>query len=720
MSHCSYIHDITSKALGFSGLLSFVSHLKIGVFSALGVLLLPFVSAIAMAQSSTEGAADAKTQEIAISELVRILDTETEIATKSRLNVDFVPGMVTVLQGDDLAARGMRTVWEALSLVPGFQRTMESTGLKELNVRSLEKTFVSGTVKYLVNGIAVNSTFSANASRVLEIPITQIERIEVIRGPGAAIHGEFAYSAVVDIITKKHQTELVGAVEKYDTYRLGGMYAWSDPSKDMYSSINVSAMDSDGADVSSGLDKLYRSDINQGSISNAPGPANEDLKTRFMFFNLGYKDFSVIAQYLNRGLGDHFGANNVLPFPEDRIVNKHENVAVELRQAFTLTSQLDGQVSLGWLDYEFRGDGILINPPGYQAGPYTYTDGMIANIRYEESRFNFDVGITWIGLEKHKFYAELGAAYTEMGDVWQETNYVPSTGAPLSSTQRFQGSENYLEEGQSRTLKSLVLQDEYDFNQDITFTFGLRFDHYDDVGESTTPRLAGVWRVDRNHIIKAQYSSAFRPPDFLEMYTKNNIVLNGNPDIEALTSDNYELGYIYRSNQQVYRVTLFSSHLKDVIILEEGTYKNSGGARLKGVELETEQEFFTGLKLNASVSFTDAKDSNTGEDIPNVSDWLMNIGLIYEPIKDIALSMQYQCVCDYSRAPTDPREDLEGHQTWDISINSFNTRYKGLTLRAGVKNLFDDTIKYPAPPGTYPGDYPRPGRSWWAELSKDF
>src|SRR5258706_7182403 len=52
-------------------------------------------------------------------ELEALLNEQTELATKTRMNHDYVPGMVTVLQGDELEGLGVRNVWEALSLVPG-------------------------------------------------------------------------------------------------------------------------------------------------------------------------------------------------------------------------------------------------------------------------------------------------------------------------------------------------------------------------------------------------------------------------------------------------------------------------------------------------------------------------------------------------------------------------------------------------------------------------
>jgi outer membrane receptor for ferrienterochelin and colicins len=692
-----------------------INRIKSVCFIKPGIVLLVFLPAIAAAQSSTEKTSEPPIQEIAVSELVQILEVETDIATRSRLNVDFVPGMVTVLNGDDLQARGIRNVWEALSLVPGFQLTIEPVGNKEISVRGLESTFASGTNKYLVNGVAINTTLTGSVAHIQEIPIAQVDRIEVIRGPGSAVHGEYAYTSVVHVITKSQNKVVFGAVEKFDTYRLGGMYSWSDSEKDLRGSINVAALDSNGADIDSGLDKLYS--MGQGGISNAPGPTNEALETRTLFFNLGYKDFTVVAQYLKHGLGDHFGSNDVLPFPETRIAVEHENIGLELKQVLHINNQLESELKLGWLDYLIEGDEVLVNPPGF-AG--TYPDGMIGSPYYEESQLNFDINFTWTGIKNNKIYGEWAFAKTTMGDTWQVTNYVPSTLQPLPSPQRFSGSENFIEEDQSRTLNSLVIQDEYTPNRATTITLGLRYDHYDDIGDSVTPRLAGVWRLDNNNILKAQYASAFRPPTFLEMYSQNNTVVTGNSDIKAQTSDNYELGYIYRRPGQVYHVTLFRSDLKDVIVLENGMYSNSGGARLTGIEAEAQHEFIRELKLDANISYTDTEDLDTGEPIPNVSGWLFNIGLLYEPVKYLIFGIQYQCVCDYVRASGDPRPELEGHQTFDITVSSFNTWYKGFTIRAGIKNLFSDEVKYPSLPNTYPDDYPRPGRSWWMELSQDF
>jgi outer membrane receptor for ferrienterochelin and colicins len=108
---------------------------------------------------------------------------------------------------------------------------------------------------------------------------------------------------------------------------------------------------------------------------------------------------------------------------------------------------------------------------------------------------------------------------------------------------------------------------------------------------------------------------------------------------------------------------------------------------------------------------------------------MANAGLIYKPHEKAALNLQYRYVGERNRASQDPRDDLKGYQTVDITGSIFNLYFKGLTLRAGITNLFDEDVRTPSPLASdlagnpipsYPGDYPHSGREWWTKLSFSF
>jgi iron complex outermembrane receptor protein len=180
------------------------------------------------------------------------------------------------------------------------------------------------------------------------------------------------------------------------------------------------------------------------------------------------------------------------------------------------------------------------------------------------------------------------------------------------------------------------------------------------------------------------------------------------------------LGYIYRGEGNVGRLTLFHSNLNDVFVLEGTKWSNSGGAQLIGAELELEQSLFSKLKLDGNISYTHTEDEETGEALPATANWLANFGISYNPLRNLVFNAQYRYVGEQNRAPEDTRENLKAFHTIDVTGTLFNLFFKGLTFRTGVKNIFDEDVRYAAPANTYPEDYPQAGRRWWCEVSYEF
>ena len=147
------------------------------------------------------------------SELLDALNEETTIATRSKQNADFVPGVVSVLQGEAMLALGKRTVLDALALMPGIEANRDVDGNATLRVRGFNFFFNSGNVKVLIDGLDMAAEASASNSGVLLMPMQQVERIEVIRGPGSNLYGDFAFTGLVNIVTLKDAGATSGRAE---------------------------------------------------------------------------------------------------------------------------------------------------------------------------------------------------------------------------------------------------------------------------------------------------------------------------------------------------------------------------------------------------------------------------------------------------------------------------------------------------------------------------
>ncbi|CAK0773549.1 iron complex outermembrane recepter protein [Gammaproteobacteria bacterium] len=635
-------------------------------------------------------------------DMMAVMEETTEIATKTKLNADWVPGIVTVLKGDDMAAQGFRTVKDALSLAPGMTTAFVESN--DLVVRGIGK-LVSGKLKMLVNSIPVTDTMSALSNPAMLIPTEAVERIEVIRGTGAVMYGENAYTGVINVITRMEGQRLFAGYGQFNTYRGGGVFSYANTEHALAMSLNLAGFRTHGDHIESGPDALAAAH-QLGSFS--PGPTNERRLHESAIFKFGYRDFSLASQYLRRGDEFSFGAANFLPPPQSGIVINPEQYSLEAKQKFQISPTLQLNLKLGELVSQTRMDDMYVQP------------GIFNNNFVKERRLYGGLDFSWAGWDRHVLTLELDYADVRVVDLWAEANLDLSTFPPMPLAKTdMRPYKSVSRDNLARKNAGTIIQDQFAFSDQLSITSGVRFDHYSDVGNSLNPRLALAYQLAEHHILKAQFSTAFRSPTFLEMYAFTPTIL-GNPNLKPETIRTYEAGYIYRDADTVGRVTLFYSGMKELISIVDNIYTNTKGADLNGVELELERKLTSKFKINANLSYVKTKDLTTGRKIANSANWLSNVGLMYQPSHDYLLALHYGFVGDRNREVIDARDKLGSNNTVNLTGSVFNLWQKGLTLRAGANNLFNADVRLPAPANTYPDDYPRAGREWWMIVVYDF
>lgn len=643
-------------------------------------------------------------------ELQKLLDEASEEAASTKSNADFVPGIITILRGDDLEERGMRTVYEALSLVPGLNLAMYPFGVKKIVVRGLSPAVGSVDMKLLLNDVPTNNALIGTTPGFYDIPVALVERIDIVRGTGAVIYGENASSGVINVITRKEGNRIYGRYGRYDTFDAGGVFSYAGPEKDFKMSLSLAGWDTDGADVAPGP-----------RIDDKTGDTNENHEDITAIMSVDYKRFSLLGQYTSVQFGDYFGYFSSLPEPgDDRKVNSCDNMMLEARQELDLTQALKAKLKLGFVKYEQDWLGEMRHKHIVQ-----YSE----NSSYEEKRIYGGIDFAWEGWKNQHWVLGMTFSNTEVVDAsieyWSESDdvYISQPGI----------------DGQDRTIYSLFTQDEYEISDRLTLTMGLRFDHFSDLGDELTPRLALVYRLKDRHIFKAQYAKGYRTPTFFRKngwgYGFSN--KEGIPnDFEAI--ETYEFGYIYKNADTDGRITFFHSEIKD---LKTYDYDRGGGgfaintvesARMTGVELEFERQLTNTLKLNSNLSYVDTEYSNPntslsisrrdGLEIRGSANWLGNLGLIYTPWKDISMAADYHYVGKRHRWYDDySRDKLDAYGTVDVTLNIRNFFRDNLTFRAGVKNLFNADVVDPSfHEVLYKDDLPRAGRNGWVQLSYIF
>ncbi|MEE8574182.1 MAG: TonB-dependent receptor, partial [Thermodesulfobacteriota bacterium] len=584
-------------------------------------------------------------------ELLAILDEETEIATKTKMNADYVPGIVTVLHGEDMEALGARTVWEALSFVPGVDATINNEGNYLALVRGIGFDLHIGHLKILINSAPANLSTEGGNRTLMLIPIEQVERIEVIRGTGAAIYGEYSYAGVINIITRKDGNRVYGSGASFDTYGGGGHLSYHNPARDFDVSLSISGWTSDGADVNSGPDMLALSaNPITAAASLSPGATNEDEKVAMAAFNLSYKKFKLDLFGAFTDHGQYFGVN-VLQGDSDASPVETTYWSAEASQRVSLTPTLEaglkGHISEGETKVEYLmiipPGAALPPPPGPPVPPVYIPFGLFVGPHIKERRLEGTVDFKWTGLKKHIWTLTLSHAEAKIVDAYQESNFFGGVNYPVPIRVP-DAMSGMMPSGVDRGISGAVLQDQFELTKDITVTGAIRYDHYDDVGGAVTPRLAAVWHIGEPHILKIQYARGFRPPTLADLhYPVLAQGKRGNPNLEPEWIDTYEAGYIFRRAGTVVRGTAYYSKLTDMVLHGPGRAPiNGSDARLCGVELEFEQQLTRNWKILSNVSFMEAYNDSADSEIVGSTNLLGNFAVMGKIMKNLLVTARYR------------------------------------------------------------------------------
>jgi iron complex outermembrane receptor protein len=141
-------------------------------------------------------------KQVSLEELGQI---EVTTASKVPVKATRTPAAIYVITQEDIRRSGATSIPEALRMAPGVEVARVDSNTWSLGVRGFEST-LSRSVLVLVDGRSVYTPLFAGVYwQVQDTLLEDIDRIEVIRGPGGTIWGANAVNAVINIITKRAQ-----------------------------------------------------------------------------------------------------------------------------------------------------------------------------------------------------------------------------------------------------------------------------------------------------------------------------------------------------------------------------------------------------------------------------------------------------------------------------------------------------------------------------------
>ena len=626
-----------------------------------------------------------------LNKLMTIIDKYSDLATKTRMNSDFVPGLLTIVTRDEMEIAGLKTVEDVLKTMAGIHIYSDSLGFRTISIRGIGGATASGNVKVMLNNISLTDSISSLSDFVLDYPIEVLKRIELIRGPGSAIYGEQAFTGVINIITREEDSIVSFGIGSLATFSASAFINYCSKEHPINFNAFVHQFKSDANDAITGPDAYHSLSPEMKKLSLAPGSTNEKTTRHLNFLKLDYNNTSFTTKFSQLNHGDSMGWYHYLYNLREDTPNIFRQQLFQLSQKIEINEHLKATFKLGFQEHKCIFKQKYIFPPGH---PF-FTE---LNVYY---------------LERKK-YTSLDAFY-EINDHrllfgfdYVAEKHIYSLG----------GLNIY------RNLYSLLSQYEGQLFDGFSLTCGLRYDNYDDVDNSLSPRLAGVYRFNSNHIFKFQYQEAFRPPTKSELATT--------PSITSARIKTYEISYTYKNAFSRGRISLYESKLEDVVQvkvyppLPNWNYENISKVRARGIELELEQKISQQIKLNTNASSMYTKNLETNQRMPLQTEFMANVSLIYNPVQYLNFSTRYHYMGSRSREVEDKRADLAGFHKVDASlwIHAINISTK---IRIGIDNVLNEDIRIPTSIShlimkdqTYPGDFPLKGRTMWFDVNYEF
>lgn len=447
-------------------------------------------------------------------------------------------GIMTVINAEVIKNSGARDIAELLRLVPGLDFGMDPDGTTGISVRG--NYGMEGKVLVLVDGIQMNEVAYGGFFFYPRIPLANIERIEVIRGPGSAIYGGFAAAAVINIISKTYLQGVGHAVATQVGLASGG--------------LSRSNLQFTTAQKYANETEVY--------FSGSVGTANRSnlIYTHPYDQTINYRDSSLVrAANLNLG-----------------IKRKRFNLRVIYDQMRAKTiHNLGEQVNngiYGVMNYTFQLGKYLTFTPRLQAKqqtPWNFQDGQLA---YQMDG-NMRIGRTSVdGILLYQPSARFSWA--------TGAEYFVDQAHLLAKTRNFYNGRNSLSFSNIGVFTEVVWGSKYG-----NLVLGARMDHYGAAKPAFVPRIAYT-KAFKNFHVKYLYSYAYKNPTLM-----NISVSQGNIRPEYAETTELEVGYQWKSRLQI-AASIFHTHFFDMIsyeydpIRQIDTYTNAGSTGTNGAEIE--------------------------------------------------------------------------------------------------------------------------------------
>ncbi|MHA6205767.1 TonB-dependent vitamin B12 receptor [Dyella soli] len=475
------------------------------------------------------------------------LSTVIVTATRTAITTDEALSSVTVITRTDIERLQPASVRDLLVGLPGVAFS-QAGGMGEQSSMFLRGTN-STHVLVLIDGIRIGAV-GAGLPAFEQIPVDQIERIEVVRGPRSSLYGADAIGGVIQIFTRHGQQD--GALSP-SLSASAGSRSYMDghaglSGGDSHAWFNVGL----GGQYTSGINACRVGAAEAGAGCFADEPDHDAYRNWNGMANGGYRwdnGTELSATWLR---SKNFVEYDGSPYGGNQAVNQQEVAGARL--AFTPLDAWKVTLSAG----QSRDDAATYYQGTYDdifAGVQTYyprTPVGFANSRRNQASWQNDITLATNQL------LTAGVDY-QQEHIDSDTGYLKSSRQDTGVFAQYMG-----------TFGRNEVQ------------LAARHDHNDQFGNHATGSAAWGYAFDHDLRLSASYGTAFHAPTFNDIYYPFGL---GNPNLRPEKSRSGELGLSQKQGAWNWAVNAYQTQIDQLIALDPNFVpQNISKARIRGLE----------------------------------------------------------------------------------------------------------------------------------------
>ncbi|MDO5101799.1 MAG: TonB-dependent receptor [Lautropia sp.] len=596
--------------------------------------------------------------------------------TRSEKQRADAPVRTEVVDQAEIRATGARTLKEALANLPGVQ-------LQELHGKSgyqlVMQGFGSDQVLVLIDGLPISASTSSSVD-LSQYLLSDVERIEVVKGASSAQYGSSAMGGVINVITRTPDEGLHGGVQ----LGVGSRGKQNDSGKRVDDALKQLQLELEGGgEHLRGRVSLERLDDDGFGKDPAAWARQGDRIRRQQATGrvwwrpvIGSEWTLALSQYSEDDV-QRFSRF----FPPVHVPQRKTEAIDRDRLVMHGRQQLD--------------HGSVVHLSGvherYDTGSQTFSNGLQVIDRVSRQRMNH-LSLQW------DLPPLAGQMWQWGGDLHQER---------LSQRQNGVSELTGGDEAR-RSSRELFLQGDVFLTPQWELLLGVRWQYDSDFGFHWAPKLAVSGRVyeagTRSITLRASAGQGYRVPNLKERHylfdhSALGYKVTGSPGLRPESSNSLQLGAVLALwPGWTVDVNAYYNRVKDLIQVDRGKarvdggvasygYENVARARTKGLETELIWSPSSAWRLNGALTFGKTRDLTSGTELTRRPERIARLGVDWRPLAHTALTMRLR---HQSSELVDSAQGLRSDAWTTVDLGFRQQLAQGLTGFLKIDNVFNE------------------------------